>query len=117
MARPIGGGVAQHPRAVQGREQQGKHQPPDSVVEKARREPVPGSRLAGSPRLGALQLGHPQLEYPACVFLRGIGAQKHAFLTPPVENGEIGLRHKSRRRSAPPPLYPRKAVNDSVHDR
>ena len=93
-------------------------QSPDRVVEETRGEPVPRPRLARAAGLRALELGHPQLEDPARVLLRLVGAEEHALLAPPVEDREVGLRH-----AAPAPCgagvgaSPGDAVDDAVDER
>ena len=77
------------------RQQQREHEAPDRVIEDARGQALPRSRLARAARLRALELRHPQLEDPARVLLRLVGAEEHALLAPPVEDREIGLRNES----------------------
>ena len=117
MAEPEGCPVADRARAMQLGEQQCQHQAPDRVVEQARPEPVPRSRLARPASLRALELGHAQLENPARVFLRLIGAEEHALLAPPIENRKVGRRRERRLHETASSLHPCQAVHDAVDQR
>ena len=92
MPDPERATVADHPRAVQRREQKREHQSPDRIIEQPRRQAVPRPGLAGAAGLRALELGHAQLEDPARVLLGSVRSQKDALFSSPVEDRQVGLR-------------------------